>query len=402
MRQFKLTLLKAACILGGLFFNACYADSAKPEAVILNHIPVIQNGKVSQMSLQAAMAYFKVPAISFAVIENNQIIWANASGFINAARTQAVNTETLFQAGSMSKPVAAITALALVDQGVLNLDAPVNPLLKGWQIPQAKEFSNAVTLRELLSMSSGLNGGGYYGYVPGAPLPSVIQTLQGAGPANNPPVSMIYQPGTQYYYSGAGYEVVELLINSQTSDSFPDVVKKMLFTPLGMSQSHYQQPLTSALVQNAAQATDMNGNAFTYPWRVVPEYAAGGLWSTPTDLAKMLIELINIWQGKSHGLISQKLAETALSPQQNTPYGLGFVVAGTGKTLHFMKLGQNAGYQGWLVGYPATGQGIVVMTNSDNGRELAQDLIFAVAKAYHWPTDGQVCDEGTDCLRVAS
>lgn len=374
-------------------FN-CFANEPISEYVF-KHIPVAVNGVNKDMTLNEAMQYFKVPAISFAVIENNQIVWVYAQGLVSSNSKKLVNTSTLFQAGSMSKSVAALTALRLVDKNKLGLDVEVNPLLKEWKIPASTKFkSTAITLRQLLSMSSGLNIGGYYGYEPGKELPSVIETLFGIPPANNLPVKIIFKPGAKYYYSGAGYEVIQLLIDSQTGQSFTDVVQELILTPLQMSHSYYAQPLNATLNENAATATDSAGYTFPYRWRVVPEYAAGGLWSTPTDLAKLVIATMSAYQGKPNAIISPQLAKQTLQRQINTPYGLGFVIAGKGKQLHFMKLGQNAGYQGWLVGYPATGQGIVVMTNSDQGRELAQDLIYAIAKAYHWPTNGRLIDAG--------
>ena len=293
----------------------------------------------------------------------------------------------------MSKSVAAITALSLVDHGILNLDSAVNPLLRSWVISKPDKFKgDTVTLRQLLSMSSGLNVGGYYGYAPDQALPTLIQTLNGTKPANNLPVKMIYKPGTRYHYSGGGYEVIQLLINSQTPSSFIQNVQNYVLTPLNMTHSNYDQPLAKWFTKNAALATNSDGNTFTYKWRITPEYAAAGLWSTPTDLAKFVLSVIKAYQGKKREVISSTIAKDALTQQENTPYGFGFVVEGKGKKLHFMKLGQNAGYQGWLVGFPNTGQGAIVMTNSDNGRVLAQDLIYAIAKAYQWPTNGKLQD----------
>ncbi|MCW5588110.1 MAG: beta-lactamase family protein [Legionellales bacterium] len=378
-----------------LFFSAtfAYANEVEARTTVLNNILVTEKGQQKVLTLQQAMAHFKVPAISFAIIQGNKIIWADAFGYTNSHKTKKVNTTTLFQAGSMSKSVAGMTALALVDKGVLKLDEPVNPLLNSWKINKPEKYKHAsVTLRELLSMSSGLDVGGYYGYEPGEALPSLVETLKGEKPANNSGVKLTYEPGTKYFYSGGGYEVIQLLIKSQASHSFPDNVQKFILTPLGMLHSNYDQPLAPKLMDNAAWATGSNGTSFPYKWRVVPEYAAGGLWSTSSDFAKFVIAVMKAYEGKPNAFLSQRIAQEALTQQKNTPYGLGFVVAGYGSKLHFMKLGQNAGYQGWLVGFPNTKQGAVVMTNSDNGRELAQDLIYSIAKAYKWPTSGKLKD----------
>ena len=395
MYSFKRFMLTSMAISIGLVNFSCYANThiADKKNYVLNHIHVKEGDQIKTMTLPEAMAHFKVPAISFSVIQSDKISWVDAIGYTDSDHTKKVNTGTLFQAGSMSKSVAAITALSLVDRGILNLDSAVTPLLRGWVISKPDKFKDeAVTLRQLLSMSSGLNVGGYYGYAPGQPLPMLIQTLNGMKPANNPPLKMIYQPGKQYYYSGGGYEVIQLLINSQTSSSFIQNVQNYVLTPLGMVHSNYDQPLAERFAKNAALATNSDGNTFTYKWRITPEYAAAGLWSTPTDLAKFVLSVMKAYQGKNGEVISATIAKDALTQQKNTPYGLGFVVKGKSQTLRFMKLGQNAGYQGWLAGLPNTGQGVIVMTNSDNGRELAQDLIYAIAKAYQWPTNGRMQD----------
>ncbi len=383
----------ALFILGLLVAINSFAGVDPRQTDALNHIPVTVSGKVVIMTLREAMNYFKVPAVSLAVIENNKLAWTYSTGYLSPSKQQPINNNTLFQAGSLSKPVAALLAIKLCDQNILPLDKDVNPLLKGWEITKPAKYKDMpVTLRELVSMSSGLDTGGYFGYAPGEKLPTLVQLLSGKPPADNPPVKLIYQPGSQYYYSGGGYEVMELLIDSVTQSNFTDLAYKEILSPLAMDRSTFVQPLPAKLTDNAVLATDQDGHPFDYPWRVNPEHAAAGLWTTPTDLAKFTVAIIKAYQGSPHAIISRDLAKQVLTQQTNTPYGLGFAVEGAGKKLHFMKMGQNAGYQGWLVGFPITGQGAVVMTNSDNGRELAQDIIYSLAKTYRWSTDGKLKD----------
>ena len=302
-----------------IFSLTCLAQNIDPKQYVLTHVPVKKNGVIKEMTLPSAMEYFKVPAISFAVIENNKIIWVKAVGYTDSHKTQQINDQTLFQAGSLSKSVAAVAALSMVEVGQLSLDAPVNPLLKGWKIVGAEKFKNdSVTLRELLSMSSGLNGGGYYGYEPKQPLPNLIETLLGKSPANGQSVTMIYKPGSRYEYSGGGYEVMELLMDSKSSQTFPEIVQHFIFTPLNLTHSTYQQPLAPQFQKNAAKATDSNGNPFPYIWRVNPEYAAAGLWTTPYDMAKFVLEIIKAYQNQPTQIISHAIAHQAIAQQKNT------------------------------------------------------------------------------------
>ncbi|EFP95055.1 serine hydrolase domain-containing protein [Vibrio caribbeanicus] len=362
------------------------------EKNALKSISIEVNGKVDSVDLRSAMAHYKVPAISFAVINDDKVVWSEAIGYVNASHSQEVDVNTLFQAGSISKSVAATTALNLVEQGLISLDENVDSFLGDWHIPNPHHYkSDVVTLRELLSMSSGLDVGGYYGYAPGEPLPSLLDTLNGAAPAKNPPVMLAHKPGSKYEYSGGGYEVVQLITDNITKMTSQESTAKFVFDPLKMSNSSYDQPSGQSL-KNVAEATDSDGKEFEYKWRVSPEYAAAGMWSTPTDLGKFIVSINKAYKGEKKQVLSPRLAKQSLSKQKNTPYGLGFVVRGKGEKLHFMKLGQNSGYQSWLVGLPNTRQGAVVMTNSDNGRELAQDLIYSISKAYHWPIRGKLED----------
>lgn len=335
----------------------------------------------------------KIPAVGIAVIDQGKVISSKSFGYLSHTHEDKVDENTLFQAGSLSKPVAAVVALKLVEEGKISLDQNVDDLLKGWKVGTLGGFSgDEVTLRQLLSMTSGLDTGGYYGYAPEEKLPTLIQVLEGQSPANNRPLHLVRKPGTKYDYSGGGYEVIELLINSITNSTLPEVAQTKLFIPLSMAESYFFQPLPEELRTRAAQATDKDGNAFLFPWRVNPELAAAGLWSTPRDIAKFVLAIIKAYQGDSQSILSTETARQALRQQSATQYGLGFVISGSGKQLQFMKLGQNVGYQSWLIGYPETGQGAVVMTNSDNGRELAQKIIFALAEAYRWPNRGELRD----------
>lgn len=385
-----------------LFFSVTFSFLVPAETLTTGKdIKILEKGSsvtsreefaLDTSSIISAMASYKVPAVSFAVIENNEIARADAIGYINSSGSKEVDVNTLFQAGSISKSIFAILALSLVDSGLIDLDDNVEPFLGNWRIPNPKNHQNDdVTLRTTLSMSSGLGVGGYFGYSPGEPIPSLLETLGGKEPANSKPVVLTQKPTSAYEYSGGGYQVVQLITENISQMTAQRAANKFIFEPLAMLNSSYAQPTYDNLA-NVAQATDSDGKAFPYQWRVYPEYAAAGLWSTPTDLGKFIISINKAYRGSNKQIVSPLLARQSLSRQKNTPYGLGFVVKGQGDNLHFMKLGQNSGYQGWLVGLPNTGQGAVIMTNSDNGRDLAQALIYSIAETYHWPIVGQLED----------
>src|ERR1700739_2266513 len=138
-----------------------------------------------ELTLKQFMEKYNIPGMSVAVIDNYKIAWAGAFGVTAPGGTEPVTTSTLFQAGSISKPVAAVGAMWLVEHGKLSLDEDVNKKLKTWKVPE-NEFTKdqKVTLRRLMSHSAGLTVHGFPGYAVGAPRPTLLQVLDGMKPAN--------------------------------------------------------------------------------------------------------------------------------------------------------------------------------------------------------------------------
>jgi CubicO group peptidase (beta-lactamase class C family) len=308
-------------------------------------------------------------------------------------RTRGATAGTLYQAASLSKLVTAIAALRLVDMGRLSLDRTVNDDLSIWRVPDSTlSARHSVTLRGLLSMTAGINVPGYAGYEPGAPLPDLAQILAGKPPALSPPVRVVGTPCSRYAYSGGSYEVVQALIEAKTGMAFNEAMRDLVLRPADMERSTFAQPLPPSLGSEAAVGHYADGRALPGGWRVIPELAAGGLWSTPSDLAKLLIEIARAYRGADGALLKQATAVQMITRQNGGPYGLGGAVSGRGRSLVLMKRGQNVGYQSYMLVFPRTGQGIVVMTNSDNGTTLASALIRRAAAVYGWPALGKLDD----------
>jgi CubicO group peptidase (beta-lactamase class C family) len=166
---------------------------------------------------------------------------------------------------------------------------------------------------------------------------------------------------------------------------------ELVFSRAGMSSSIFAQPLPMALAGRAARGHYADGRELEGGWRIVPELAAGGMWSTASDLARLLIEIVRAYRCEPSQVISHAAAVDMLTRQNNGPYGLGGAIAGSGESLVLMKRGQNVGYQGYMLIFPETGQGIVVLSDSDNGTELATAIIRRAATLYRWPL-GELAD----------
>jgi CubicO group peptidase (beta-lactamase class C family) len=286
-----------------------------------------------------------------------------------------------------------VAALRLVQQHRLALDRDVNTDLTLWHVPPTNlTRRHPVTLRGLLSITAGIGVPGYLGYKPGSPLPTLVQILNGTPPANSPPVRVERIPGSAYAYSGGGYEIVQALIEDVTRLPFSQAMQDLVLGPVGMSNSAFAEPPPPAMRSRLATGHYTNGTELPGGWRIIPELAAGGLWSTPADLGKLLVAIARSYRGAGDILLAQEIAHAMLTPQNGGPYGLGAALSGSGRDLVLMKRGQNIGYQGYMLLFPATGQGMIVMTGSDNGTTLATVLIRRAATSLRWPPLGALLD----------
>lgn len=353
---------------------------------------LISGEKDPYMSLTNRMKYHKVPAVSIVVIDEGKLAWAKGYGHISFdTNAQKVDTKTLFQAGSISKPVTAIGALVLVEQGKLALDANVNDYLKSWKIPD-NEFTKKekVTLRRLLSHTAGTSVHGFPGYSVGTPIPTIIEILEGKKPqANTDPVRVIQTPGKEVKYSGGGTTIVQLLIEDVTGEKFDVWMKKNVLVPFGMLASTFSQPLTQDYANHAAYGHNQDGKPVSGKWHIYPEMAAAGLWTTPTDLANFLITVLNISQGRKKGPISQALMQEALSSQMScSPTDsacLGFFLSGMEKEKALGHGGVDEGFIANMRVYPELGKGWVIMTNGMGGGGLIPEIECSIADSYAMP-----------------
>lgn len=338
------------------------------------------------LSLGDAKAALNIPSVSLALIDQDSIAFARAYG-------ENATPNTLYQAASLSKFVAAVGAMRLVDQKTLALDEDVNAKLTSWKVPSnGFDKTHPVTLRGLLSMTAGIGVPGFLGYAVDAPLPNLTQILYGVPPANSPPITVIAEPGSKYAYSGGSYEIAEALMIDTAQAPFPDLMDRLVLKPAGMRNSSFAQPLPRERETQAVMGHFADGKEVLGGWHVFPEHAAAGLWSTPTDLANLLLAISRAWRGASSLFLKPETVREMLTPQNGGPYGLGAAIATSNGSLIVMKRGQNIGYQAYLILLPGEGQGMVVMTNSDNGSILAEALIRRAAEAYGWPKIGRLED----------
>jgi CubicO group peptidase (beta-lactamase class C family) len=363
--------------------------SDETTAAIIARVEAAQQGAAGDdaaLTVAGVMAKYHVPGMSIAVIKDFSVQWTKGYGVADVVTGARVDADTLFQAASISKPVAAMAVLRAVQDGRFSLDDDINTIVKSWKLPTG-DFTRdrPVTPRALLSHTSGLGDGfGFPGYHPSAPLPTLVQILDGRPPSNVGPVRMERPPLTAMKYSGGGVTLMQLAMTDVFGEPFPALMQELVLGPIEMSNSRYEQPLSPALDANAARGHDTDGKARDAKWHVYPELEAAGLWTTPRDLARFAIEVQLSIAGRSNRVLSRALAQEMVTPVGVGDYGVGLGIARQGEGWYFGHGGSNWGFRCNVRAHKLKGYGVAIMTNGDGGARLITDLESRVAAAYHW------------------
>ena len=374
----------------GLAHQTTHNPPAKlPAAAATKTVPP---GPLDPATVAELLKKFDVPGVSIAVTKDFRIEWARGYGIADVETGAAVTPDTLFQAASISKPVAAMVSLRAVQDGRFGLDQDVNTILKSWKLP-ADDFMKGrpVTPRGLMSHTSGTGDGfGFPGYPPDAPLPTLPQMLDGLQPSNRRAVRLERAPLTAYEYSGGGVMIQQLALTDAVGRPFESIAREWVLDPLGMTNSTYEQPLTAARAARAARAHDRAGARFPEARHVYPEQAAAGLWTTPTDLATFMIEVqatlavdprVN---AAAKGVLKRDTMLEMVTPVGVGPYAVGFAVEKEGEGWYFAHGGSNRGFRASVIAHRLKGYGLSIMTNGDRGSELIAELGRLIRQAYAW------------------
>ncbi len=336
-------------------------------------------------AVKAAMSKHGVPGVSVAVFREFQLEWARGYGVASLGGRQPVDTLTLFQAASISKPVVALAAMRLVEEQRLDLDRNVNDYLTSWKLPE-NEFTKTtpVTLRHLLSHTGGLTVHGFPGYAQGEAVPTLTQVLDGQKPANSAPVRVAITPGTKFEYSGGGYTILQQLLLDVTHLSFPRLMRAMVLDRLRMDSSTYEQPLPASLLEFATAGQE-KGQVIAGERHTYPEMAAAGLWTTPSDLARFAMAIQRSRLGLPGAILSKELAISMTTASIPGSFGLGLELLrpNDAEKRFFGHTGGNFGYRCMLLATLNGGNGVAVMINGDQF-EAVFEIVNATVAAYGW------------------
>src|SRR5688572_18704154 len=365
MKQLTARLLLLVLLLPTLVLAQSRAEGTDTEArlkrVEQGLLPAVLIKGDPSWSIAERMKFHKVPGLSIAVIKDFKIDWARSYGVKDIETNEPVTTETIFQAGSISKSVNAMVAMKKVEQGKLSLDEPINNKLVSWKLPE-NEFTKTkkVTLRHLLSHTAGTTVHGFPGYAVTKQVPTVVQILDGAAPANTAAVRVDFEPGSKFRYSGGGTTISQLAITDIEKKPYPQIAKETVLDPLQMKNSTYSNPLPENWRKQAASGHKQDGTVVPGKLHVYPEMAAAGLWTTPTDLAKFGIETQLSLAGKSNKVLNKESVD-AMTKAFLDDVGLGFFIEKHGNALYFGHGGADEGFRAELVVSRDKGYGVAVI-----------------------------------------
>jgi CubicO group peptidase (beta-lactamase class C family) len=349
-------------------------------------------------SVPGALHEYNVPGLAVALIRNGVVVWMKGYGFADVASARPITPDTAFNVGSLSKTATAWGVMRLVERGNVELDQPVDAYLKGWRLPPSKFEAKQVTIRRVLSHTAGISNHDYHGWDPASPLPPIVDSL--SGKTGTGEVRVVSPPGTGFGYSGADYAIMQLLIESVSGLSFRDYMKAEVFQPLGMKETGFGLP------PDFAQTMALPYGPFDEPLPRLRynELAAAGLTTTLRDLATLATAGLSGPHGvpPGHGVLKPQTIELMQTPQPHTrwadrdpygpnpQYGLGYTVrpdqfAGEAGVGHG---GSNRGWESLLQIIPATGDGIVMMTNSSNGSAVISMVLCSWRR---WASSAAAC-----------
>ena len=335
----------------------------------------IAGQEIPTWTIEERMKELGIPGVSIAFAYEGEVVWAKGYGMADVASNKEMTPETMLLAGSISKPVAALRAHQMVEEGILDLDTDVNRYLTSWQLPDNEFTSNEkVTLRRILNHTAGLTVWGFPGYDKGDDIPSVQEVLDGKG--NTDAVRVYKEPGESWMYSGGGYTIMQLMIDDVEADTFYTSLQSHVLNKMNMEGSTFENPLPEQYHNIAATGYRGNGDEVEGKWPIYPEMAAAGLWTTPSQLIQYAIEIQDIHFNKKDGILQYETVKEMLKPGMNN-HGLG----PSAEEDFFGHGGADEGFRANLIASKKEEWTMVVMVNSDNG-QIIREIELATAKTY--------------------
>lgn len=343
---------------------------------------LVYGDSVVNANLLQRMKELNVPGLSIAVVRDYKIEWAKAYGWADSLEGRQAKVDTRFQAASISKSLNSLGVLKLIQDKKLDPEADINSYLRTWKFPyDTASKGKKISIYQLLSHTAGLDIHGFPGYNRSVPIPDIYSVLKGEKPANTQKVRSLFEPGTKFKYSGGGTTITQLLITDMAFMRYADYMQLEVLSPLGMTNSSYMQPPVDTTVLASGHSSD--GSRVDGKFHIYPEQAAAGLWTTPTDLAKYIIECQKAMEGRSRKGFTREMMVKRMTPYIDSNAALGVFIMEKGERKYFNHNGSNEGFMCSSWGSLQGGDGVVIMTNGEN-TAILDELNNSVAQVYGW------------------
>lgn len=346
-------------VLLSFLFLSCSKPTIEPSE------PLDVYAQYLDLQIPTVMNRLDIPGVSMALIRDGHMVWSGAWGVADLKSGRPMTPETICRVESISKSVTAWGVMKLVEQGHLRMDAPISEYLSGWAFPDSDFSTDQITIAKLLSNTGGLALGTIgEEYAPHRTMPSIQEYLQRD-------TRLIYEPGTQFSYSNTGFNYLELIIEKVTGRPFADYMNEQILDPLGMEQASFNW--IDSLHASFPTGYELDGEPVA-PY-VYPVKASGGLFANAEDIARFVgAQMTGNSVDSEQNVLSRQSVQNLHTPTIEIPglfgmvadhYGYGhFIETLPDGTTAIWHGGQGHGWMTHFHAVPLTGDGIVVLTNS--------------------------------------
>ena len=342
-------------------------------------------------TVDEVMIKYGLKGLSVAVFENYKLSWTETWGVKDVVSNGKIDVNTAFSAASIAKPITATLLAILEEKGLIDLKIPVDSYLKRWKLPNSKFTKDIdVTLEHLLSHTAGTSQHGFADYYVGDNLPTLVQSLEGNLPQNIQEIEFMFRPGSSWKYSGGGYVIAQVAVEDHLGKSLAELANEYLFYPLSLKNTTMKQPNEVGFLENVAKAHDYNGNILRTGIPITPQVAPSGLWTTPTDMATLMIEIQNALKGADTKVISPTVANRIteiVTIDLDADWSLGWERRYLFANYEwFSHGGSNSGIGGHIYATMQDGNGIAFFGNGPNNVRIPVLNLFrnSIIKSHGW------------------
>jgi len=323
------------------------------------------------LKIEGELEKYKLPGFSVVVFENYKIVYSKQFGQKSANSPEKIDENTAFSTASISKPITALLCFILEEKGLINLNEPIDKSLKRWHLPKSKFTENNVpTWKQFLNHTAGTTQSGFEDHYEGEKIPTIKESLLGKIPRYDKEIEFTFEPGTDWQYSGGGYTIIQMALEDTFNKPIAELAKEYIFSPLGLKNTTMIQPNEKGFLTNVALVHDKDGKVIKTGLPITPQVGPSGLWSTPTDLAKIAIEMQNALRNKNNKVISHNVAKkvTEVTALKNAVGGWSY---GWQKSFGYNNYdwfacnGSNTGVGGNVMGTMKDGNGFAFLANGE-------------------------------------